>query len=369
MKTISSGLQTHLQQEVTSLATCLKLTRIDATEFFFTDHDENIPFDGDIYEASSSYKRTAIQTDSSLTSDNLNIEGILDSDEISLSDLRAGLFDYAEIRMFIVNFEDLTQLDLKLLRGRLGEATMTEQGFFRAELRGLNQNLSQVVGQLYSPECRADLGDAECKVPIDPAEVLRDTDYELGDFFKVSTGSGTTQEQYQNRIYEVTVAGTTTSVEPTYDTTVDNTTVDGTVTATARQAWTRHGEVDTVTDRKTFTLKVAFDEARAVDDWFNGGGLVFEDGDNINEGIEVRDWIQSTRELTLFFSAPFAIAVDTKVKLFPGCDKLSATCSGKFFIPGSTVFPSGLGNILNFRGEPHVPGQDELTRYPDAKSA
>lgn len=42
------------------------------------------------------------------------------------------------------------------------------------------------------------------------------------------------------------------------------------------------------------------------------------------------------------------------VELREGCDKLFATCSGRF------------ANALNFRGEPHLPGMDLLTRYPGA---
>ena len=38
-----------------------------------------------------------------------------------------------------------------------------------------------------------------------------------------------------------------------------------------------------------------------------------------------------------------------------GCDKRLATCIDRF------------ANVLNFRGEPYVPGQDALTHYPDAR--
>ena len=44
----------------------------------------------------------------------------------------------------------------------------------------------------------------------------------------------------------------------------------------------------------------------------------------------------------------------TAVELVEGCDKLLATCSARF------------GNAVNFRGEPHLPGNDLLTRYPGA---
>jgi hypothetical protein len=40
------------------------------------------------------------------------------------------------------------------------------------------------------------------------------------------------------------------------------------------------------------------------------------------------------------------------VELTQGCDKRAATCAERF------------ANIANFRGEPHLPGFDLLTRFP-----
>lgn len=54
-------------------------------------------------------------------------------------------------------------------------------------------------------------------------------------------------------------------------------------------------------------------------------------------------------------SAPAGeVAIGTAVELVEGCDKALATCSGRF------------ANAANFRGEPHLPGNDLLTRYPGA---
>lgn len=49
-----------------------------------------------------------------------------------------------------------------------------------------------------------------------------------------------------------------------------------------------------------------------------------------------------------------AIAPGTHVLIEQGCDKRLSTCSGRF------------GNAVNFRGEPFLPGNDLLTRYPGA---
>ena len=43
-----------------------------------------------------------------------------------------------------------------------------------------------------------------------------------------------------------------------------------------------------------------------------------------------------------------------RVELREGCDKRFATCIERF------------DNAANFRGEPHLPGNDLLTRYPGA---
>ena len=66
--------------------------------------------------------------------------------------------------------------------------------------------------------------------------------------------------------------------------------------------------------------------------------LVGVDGDR----IELRD------------ASRAAIEPGDRIELRHGCDKSFATCIERF------------GNAANFRGEPHLPGNDLLTRYPGA---
>ena len=56
--------------------------------------------------------------------------------------------------------------------------------------------------------------------------------------------------------------------------------------------------------------------------------------------------------LTLRDVPALALASGTRVRLDQGCDKRFATCRDRF------------ANARNFRGEPHLPGTDFLTRYP-----
>lgn len=53
----------------------------------------------------------------------------------------------------------------------------------------------------------------------------------------------------------------------------------------------------------------------------------------------------------LHVDAPLLLSAGIEAQLVEGCDKRFATCAGRF------------DNAVNFRGEPHVPGNDLLTRF------
>lgn len=53
----------------------------------------------------------------------------------------------------------------------------------------------------------------------------------------------------------------------------------------------------------------------------------------------------------LIMDEPLSLAPGTRLRLWQGCDKRFSTCAQRF------------DNAANFRGEPHVPGGDILTRF------
>jgi uncharacterized phage protein (TIGR02218 family) len=73
-----------------------------------------------------------------------------------------------------------------------------------------------------------------------------------------------------------------------------------------------------------------------------------------NSGLESEIADSDGTRLTLREPPPFAAAAGDLVEIGEGCDKSFATCSARF------------ANAENFRGEPHLPGMDLLTRYPGA---
>ncbi len=165
MKSASTAMAGHIAGETTTLATCWKVSRRDGVVLGFTDHDQDITFSGQLYQASTGYTRSAIHTISDLSVDNLDIESALNSDTLAADDLRAGLWDGSEIEIFFVNWQDLTQGQIILKRGTIGHVELRDT-VFKAELRGMTQALQQQIVELFTPDCRADLGDARCKVDL-----------------------------------------------------------------------------------------------------------------------------------------------------------------------------------------------------------
>jgi uncharacterized phage protein (TIGR02218 family) len=81
-------------------------SRKDGQQFFFTDHDRDIVFDGDTYRADAGFERTAIRSDAGFAVDNLDLVGVFAEGGIVEDEVRAGLFDGAEIAISFVNWQD-----------------------------------------------------------------------------------------------------------------------------------------------------------------------------------------------------------------------------------------------------------------------
>lgn len=198
MKSISASLKSHLQGEVTTLATCWKITRSDGIILGFTDHDEDVTISSVLYEAATGFTPTTIQSNESLSVDNLETDGLIDSSTVTDGDLIAGLYDYADVEIFMVNYASVTSGLLLLKKGTLGEVTV-KQDQFRAEVRSLSQKLQQTIGEVFSANCRADLGDARCGITLEP------NDWQ--EFVSCAVGNEVLATDYDGRRYVCSTAG------------------------------------------------------------------------------------------------------------------------------------------------------------------
>lgn len=621
-KTASAGMDTHLALEVTTLAMAAVIERTDDVKFRLTTSSEDIRIDigdGDgeqVYSASEGVSRTNIESDAELNVDNLDIVGIFTNNMLDETELRRGLFDFADFKIFVFNHQKTADGIIKIFRGQFGEVIVTKQNFFRVQVRSMVQVYSKETGEAYSKDCRDDLGGLRCRVPVifeedavdkidrtfPVSDLAPNIAYQLGDFitvltapdvancaqivmnfegadgatsgvgfdnlgtisvqptiegtsqidttqapaggtstssllldgnsdylwwgdsgfftitgdltiqahfrlnatgvnqtiasqwdsdgnqrtwnlrilssnvlnFQISTDglsqtdqvtgstvlttgvdyhvaltrNGSTWEiwldgvsegsftqatdpinsssdfrigvldegglvqwfngwidsfeflngnarwsapftpptgnkvipalnslwgDYGDRIYEVTIAGTSGQCTETPDTTISNTHTQGGATLTANHSWMRFAEVtavDGADPRRIFTVtELTPTSGQAVgtnrlpstlgfpNDWFNGGGCLFEVGNNAGRALEVRDFTEGagSQIIELISDMPFDVVVGDKLRIFPGCDKTNAICISKF------------NSGKTFVGEPYVAGPDTLGQYPDAR--
>jgi uncharacterized phage protein (TIGR02218 family) len=108
------------------------------------------------------------------------------------------------------------------------------------------------------------------------------------------------------------------------------------------------------TDTYAVTQVIAADTVRIVTaratGFFTFGKATFTTGANSGAVNEVL--LHDGQTIRLFVPMARPIVIGDQIVLVAGCDKTPETCNAKF------------ANILNFRGEPHIPGNDKVFSYP-----
>jgi uncharacterized phage protein (TIGR02218 family) len=154
------GFAAHVASGQTTLCRAWAVTRTDAVQFGFTDHDRPLGFEGVTFKADTGLTAQALMQSTGLSVDNSEAIGALSDAAISEADIEAGRFDGAEVRAWLVNWADPSVRWLQF-RGTMGELRRSG-GAFYAELRGLSEALNRPLGRVYQKPCTAVLGDVSC---------------------------------------------------------------------------------------------------------------------------------------------------------------------------------------------------------------
>jgi uncharacterized phage protein (TIGR02218 family) len=267
---------TIVEGELTSVALCWRLERLDGAGLALTSHDRALISDAIEHMPNPGINPASISRSLGLDPDSSEVAGALSSDALDEADLAAGRWDGAGMRLTAVDWDHPAAEAITLLAGEIGNVAIDGDGF-SADLLGAAAKLEAPVCPATSAECRAHFGDKHCRVDL---------------------------------------AGRT---------------------ATARVVAATDGEL---------TLDRPFDERFVL------GRLRYMSGANCGlttvilavDGLAVR-----VRDLPRA-----SVEANCRVELREGCDKRFETCVTRF------------DNAVNFRGEPHLPGNDLLTRYPGA---
>ncbi|MEM6409272.1 MAG: DUF2163 domain-containing protein [Pseudomonadota bacterium] len=278
-----SALRDHLKNKLTHVCRCWAITRKDGRVFGFTDHDQALNFDGITFKADSGMTARTLEQVTGLAVDNTEAMGALSDVSVTETDINAGRFDGAKVEAWLVHWPDVAIRE-RLFCGSIGELRRAD-GAFHAELRGLSEQLSQPVGQVFQQGCQALLGGQRCGFDLDTPG------------FRLEVEVSSVE---RNRVF-------------------------------------------------TFSGFSAFD-AR----WFERGRLEVLGG--AAEGLTAlikNDRIEGAdRVIELWEELRAPVTSGDLVLLEAGCDKRKETCRLKF------------NNFKNFRGFPHIPGEDWLVGYP-----
>ncbi len=121
----------------------------------------------------------------------------------------------------------------------------------------------------------------------------------------------------------------------------------------AAATYQRTGAVSAVTSKQVFTAAALW-TAVPTADYYGEGLLTWTSGANVGMSMKVKTYVASG-VITLMLPAVDTVAIGDAFSIIAGCRKRAQEdCKAKF------------NNLLNFQGEPHLPGIDALTANADA---
>jgi uncharacterized phage protein (TIGR02218 family) len=139
----------------------LLLTLRDGTVIGITDHDKDLTYDiggGDLtYDSGTGILSSDISLSCGLDADNFEVTGPI-ADTVTLEGILGGRFNRAQVKLFQVNWKNLTAGAIKLLSGNVTEARV-EGGRFIFEVRSDKDRYNQTVGRTITNNCDADFAD------------------------------------------------------------------------------------------------------------------------------------------------------------------------------------------------------------------
>lgn len=367
MKKISQELKEHKQGEVTTTCHIWKVVRKDGKTYGYTDYDSDLFYNGIQYQSVSGYSLSAIKTNANLAVNNLEIKGPLGNIPIAITDvdpiqgslltdadIQAGLWDYARVDLYEVNYEDLSMGALWKNGGTLGEIKTTRNNV-SIELRGLTQALSQEAGRVFTSSCQSDLGDRNCRLDLSKytfdGKIDRINDIHSWFDYSLNQTNSSYQKGIDNiekgQITRITVNGHGLSSGDI----ITLSEIGGTFELNGRT------NIITYIDTNTFSIAV---DSQKMDDYKGGGKITksiiseyFKDGYIIwtsgnNKGLKFDIKTYKPNYVQLHDALIFKPEIGDTYKIVAGCDKLISTCNSRF------------NNRINFYGFNLIPGQDRL---------
>lgn len=346
MFTIPSGLATHMAEDVASLAFAYKITPVGAAvSLYFTTSPVDVTVNGALYLAAMAVTPSSMTSQLGLVPGTLELTGSFDAAGVTEQLIMAGYYDFADIEVYLFNWADISMGSCTMFKGKVADCIVDGRQW-RFECVDMLDKFSVNLGELTSATCRAELFDTRCKVPATVPTWLATTAYTASLSQDANSPSAWVQPTTSNRRwYRCSQTGTSGGTEPTWNTTINGTTSDGSVTWTTYSAFVLSGTVTSKLSNQIFS-DAAITEA---DGWWQYGKVVWSTGANAGLSMEIKS--HATTVIELYAPMPYDIAAFDTFTLRAGCAKTKTVCKTKF------------SNLRNMRAEPDKPSNKLLTQF------
>jgi uncharacterized phage protein (TIGR02218 family) len=298
-RTIPAGLASHIELGATSLCELIKITPVVGSVLAFTNHISNLTVDGQLYLARPGMRISLVKSNLRMEVDTSEGAGYFATGVITLADILRGKFNDALFERRFANYDSPSDGGYTFQSGYVGRVTV-QDNLFNVELRSLLAALSQPVGRIVSRRCDVRrLGDSRCK-------------------FNMTSTQAVTGAPFRQSL---TVASVINQIE--------------------------------------FTVASGFtigNSLPGVDDWFRAGVITWLTGNNAGYESEIASsevTLGPVLTLNILNAAGQDIASGDTFYAYAGCDRSLLHCEHKF---RNASQPNG--NLLNFRGFPHLIGDD-----------
>lgn len=369
MPTLSEDRQAYLDAGDYTDAYCVRIVRADGEVFRFTSYHRDLEmtqkFEASVspqisalspkvtYKANTGYGMTAVQSTATLAIDNIDVMGIFENTGITKAELLAGLYDGAQVYIFLTNYQSPIEDEHPIKKAIYGITKLNDETF-HVEFRGLTQLLQQEVGRRIT--ILSDKSAEEEGAPMSPDDwatgnytsIKKAYDWLGADVVKPTTPNG-----FWYYLSDYGGDGQSGASEPSWPTSSGSTVDDGQCTWTAFYSYKFTATVTAVLSRGVFE---ASGLSLFPDAWFTQGFLTWSGGDNTDLTMEVSKFQNGGSpnidyRVSLFLDMPYTIQVGDTFEITVGYNRTFTQCINKF------------ANGVNFGGFPHLPGPRTAGKY------
>jgi uncharacterized phage protein (TIGR02218 family) len=169
VRNIPIALAADLSSDATTLCLLTKVIFKDGSRMGFTNLDSELTYNDGTdtlsYPPMNGFTPAQFELTADLTVDNTELVGWVVDTGITEAQIRSGIFDFAKLIVYQINYLEPSHGHILQLAGTAGETVFTENGW-KVEFRSKTQQLKQPVNEVYSLTCRAKFGDARCGKPL-----------------------------------------------------------------------------------------------------------------------------------------------------------------------------------------------------------